>query len=159
MILIGCGEKAGYPKYQKFPVKILYCYQISETITKHAPASEYIHIEHIPHINTWSSYQEEISSSFSNSWISRLEYCWFLNRLSSIGIWGVRRSLNTQGVITMSYLNYFFVYFCLVSIVTLQGVPQNMTLARQLENRLRSLNLFVTFSRQPTISHEWFLKQ
>ena len=54
----------------------------------------------------------------------------------------------------MSYLNYFFVYFCLVSIVTLQGVPQNMTLARQLENRLRSLNLFVTFSRQPNFSSE-----
>ena len=34
----------------------------------------------------------------------------------------------------------------------LQGVPRNMTVARRIECRLWTLSLFVTFSRQPTLT-------
>ena len=36
------------------------------------------------------------------------------------------------------------------STIYIQGVPRNMTVARRLESRLWSWNLFLTFSRQPT---------
>ena len=39
-----------------------------------------------------------------------------------------------------------------LSVFLIQGVPRNMTVAIRLESRLRSLNLLVTLSRQPTLT-------
>ena len=36
--------------------------------------------------------------------------------------------------------------------VDIQGVPQNMTISRQIESRLWTINLFVSFSCKPTLT-------
>ena len=57
---------------------------------------------------------------------------------------------------TESYRFLFVSFFGEISLVKyisandIQGVPQNMTIARRLESCLWSWNLFLTFSRQPT---------
>ena len=45
----------------------------------------------------------------------------------------------------------FYTHFGL-SVFLIQGVPRNMTVAIRLESRLRSWNLLVTLSRQPTFN-------
>ena len=41
---------------------------------------------------------------------------------------------------------------CVYSPFNIKGVPRNMTVASRIECRLRTLSLFVTFSRQPTFT-------
>ena len=41
---------------------------------------------------------------------------------------------------------------CVYSPFNIKGVPRNMTVSSRIECRLRTLSLFVTFSRQPTFT-------
>ena len=51
--------------------------------------------------------------------------------------------------------NFLSLAFKFMKASYLQGVPENIIVGRQLE----TLSLFVTFSRQPTLTYIRFLKQ